>query len=61
MTSMRMPLVSSVFLLRYFSNAAGCSVKPLLLLLAAFTFETSTMQKPRILKLSKQKLRNEPQ
>ena len=33
--------------MRYFSNAAGCCVKPLLPS-CCFTLETSTMQKPRV-------------
>ena len=37
-----------LLLLRYFSNAAGCSVKPLLPLLVSSPFETSTMQQPRV-------------
>ena len=47
-------------LLRYFSNAAGCSVKPLWPLLVALLLKRQPCKNLEFLKLSKQKLRNEP-
>ena len=60
-TSMRMRLVSSVSLLRYFSNAAGCSVKPLLPLLVASLLKRQPCKKLELLKLSKQNFAANPQ
>ena len=63
MTSMRMRLVSSVSFVALPLKCCRLLCEGLVAASCCFTFtiETSTMQKPQVLKLSKQKLRNEPQ
>ena len=60
MTSMSMWLVSSVSFVALLLKRCRLLCEALVAASCCFTFETSTIQKPRVLKLSKQKLRNEP-
>ena len=61
MTSMRMRLVSSVSFVALLLKRCRLPCEALVAASCCFTFETSTMQKPRVFGAFQTKLRNEPQ
>ena len=60
MTSMRMRLVSSVSFVALLLKRCRLPCEALVAASCCFTFETSTMQKPRVFGAFQTKLRNEP-